>query len=54
LIIEVPARQLRSALEHAMEGSSFALSERPGLTLLGLCPQCQKGDSRPPTTSLQT
>jgi Fur family transcriptional regulator, ferric uptake regulator len=40
-IIEVPARQLTSALEHAMAGSSFELSERAGLTLHGLCPQCQ-------------
>ncbi|ETW26147.1 Fur family transcriptional regulator [Mycobacterium gastri] len=40
-IIEVPARQLSSALEHAMAGSSFALSERAGLTLRGLCPACQ-------------
>jgi len=40
-IIEVPARQLTSALEHAMQGSSFALSERAGLTLHGLCPRCQ-------------
>jgi Fur family transcriptional regulator, ferric uptake regulator len=49
-IIEVPARQLTSALEHAMAGSSFALSERAGLTLRGLCPQCQDGerDPRPP------
>jgi Fur family ferric uptake transcriptional regulator len=46
-IIEVPAQQLSSALEHAMAGSSFALSERAGLTLHGLCPQCQDGDSRP-------
>ncbi|BDB43510.1 MULTISPECIES: Fur family transcriptional regulator [Mycobacterium] len=45
-IIEVPARQLSSALEHAMAGSSFALSERAGLTLHGLCPQCQ-GKDRP-------
>jgi Fur family ferric uptake transcriptional regulator len=47
-IIEVPARQLSSALEHAMAGSSFALSERAGLTLRGLCPPCQAGarDSR--------
>jgi Fur family ferric uptake transcriptional regulator len=43
-IIEVPARQLTSALEHAMAGSSFALSERAGLTLRGLCPQCQGAD----------
>jgi Fur family ferric uptake transcriptional regulator len=41
-IIEVPARQLSSALEHAMAGSSFALSEAAGLTLHGLCPQCQR------------
>ncbi|MEY8017160.1 Fur family transcriptional regulator [Mycobacterium servetii] len=40
-IIEVPARQLSSALEQAMAGSSFALSERAGLTLRGLCPRCQ-------------
>ncbi|MCV7408994.1 transcriptional repressor [Mycobacterium florentinum] len=44
-IIEVPARQLSSALEHAMEGSAFALSERAGLTLRGLCPRCQRGES---------
>jgi Fur family transcriptional regulator, ferric uptake regulator len=42
-IIEVPAWQLSSALEHAMAGSSFSLSERAGLTLHGLCPQCQDG-----------
>jgi Fur family transcriptional regulator, ferric uptake regulator len=41
-IIEVPARQLSSALEQAMAGSSFALSERAGLTLHGVCPQCQQ------------
>jgi Fur family ferric uptake transcriptional regulator len=40
-IIEVPAGHLTSALEHAMAGSSFTLSERAGLTLHGLCPQCQ-------------
>ncbi len=44
-IIEVPARQLSSALEHAMAGSSFALSDAAGLTLHGLCPQCQ--DDKP-------
>lgn len=51
-IIEVPARQLTSALEHAMTGSAFALSERAGLTLHGLCPQCQGGtaEARPPTS----
>lgn len=48
-IIEVPASQLSSALEHAMAGSSFALSDAAGLTLHGLCPQCQDGrtDARP-------
>jgi len=46
-IIEVPARQLSSALEHAMAGSSFALSERAGLTLHGLCPRCQDGAPKP-------
>ncbi len=45
-IIEVPARQLTTALEHAMAGSSFALSERAGLTLRGLCPQCQGSGQR--------
>jgi len=44
-IIEVPARQLSLALEHAIAGSSFALSEAAGLTLHGLCPQCQ--DDKP-------
>ncbi|BBY00022.1 Fur family transcriptional regulator [Mycobacterium seoulense] len=48
-IIEVPAGQLSSALEHAMAGSSFALSEAAGLTLHGLCPQCQ--GKRPPKRS---
>ena len=41
-IIEVPAGQLASALKHAIAGSSFTLSERAGLTLHGLCPQCQQ------------
>ncbi|MDT5090339.1 MAG: Fur family transcriptional regulator, ferric uptake regulator [Mycobacterium sp.] len=40
-IIEVPAGHLASALQHAMVGSSFTLSESAGLTLHGLCPQCQ-------------
>lgn len=44
-MIEVPARQLSSALEHAMAGSAFALSERAGLTLHGLCPECQDVES---------
>ncbi|MGH3959200.1 Fur family transcriptional regulator [Mycobacterium sp.] len=46
-IIEVPAGRLSSALEHAMAGSSFRLSERAGLTLHGLCPQCQGGGQAP-------
>lgn len=64
-IIEVPARQLSSALEHAMAGSSFALSEKAGLTLRGLCPACQDSvqdhlegesdltDPRPPKRDLR-
>jgi len=40
-IIEVPAGRLAAALEHAIEGSSFTLSEQAGLTLHGLCPDCQ-------------
>ena len=46
-ISEVPARRLSSALEHAMAGSSFALSEAAGLTLHGLCPRCQEPGPRP-------
>lgn len=41
-IIEVPATRLSAALEHAIEGSSFTLSDQAGLTLHGLCPQCQR------------
>lgn len=40
-MIEVPANRLSTALEHAIEGSSFTLSEQAGLTLHGLCPDCQ-------------
>lgn len=40
-IIEVPATRLSAALKHAIEGSSFTLSEQAGLTLHGLCPDCQ-------------
>ena len=40
-IIEVPAPQLTAALQKAIEGSAFQLSEQAGLTLHGLCPQCQ-------------
>jgi Fur family transcriptional regulator, ferric uptake regulator len=43
-IIEVPAGQLAAALEHAIAGSSFTLSERAGLTLHGMCPQCQQDE----------
>jgi Fur family ferric uptake transcriptional regulator len=46
-IIEVPAQRLSSALDHAMAGSSFTLSERAGLTLHGLCPHCRAGSARP-------
>ena len=42
-IIEVPANRLSAALEHAIEGSSFTLSDQAGLTLHGLCPDCQRG-----------
>src|SRR5262249_22662656 len=52
-IIEVPAPQLSSALEHAIAGSAFALSERGGLTLHDLCPQCQDGDLEPRRSSAQ-
>lgn len=41
-IIEVPAPRLTAALQHAIEGSSFTLSDRAGLTLHGLCPDCQQ------------
>jgi Fur family transcriptional regulator, ferric uptake regulator len=41
-IIEVPAQRLTSALEHAIAGSSFTLSDQAGLTLHGLCPRCQR------------
>lgn len=41
-IIEVPAQRLSAALEHAIEGSSFTLSEQAGLTLHGRCPDCQR------------
>lgn len=41
-IIEVPATRLSAALEHAIEGSSFTLSDQAGLTLHGLCPECQE------------
>ena len=42
-IIEVPAPHLTKALQQAIEGSAFKLSEDAGLTLHGLCPQCQAG-----------
>lgn len=41
-IIEVPATRLSAALEHAIEGSAFTLSDQAGLTLHGLCPDCQR------------
>ena len=45
-IIEVPATRLSAALEHAIEGSAFTLTEQAGLTLHGLCPRCQGPDCR--------
>lgn len=45
-IIEVPANRLSAALEHAIEGSSFTLSEQAGLTLHGRCPDCQRRETR--------
>ena len=41
-IIEVPAKRLSAALAHAIEGSSFTLTDQAGLTLHGLCPGCQR------------
>ncbi len=46
-IIEVPAKRLSAALEHAIEGSAFTLTEQAGLTLHGLCPQCQGSVQEP-------
>jgi len=40
-IIEIPASRLARALRSAREASSFKLSDEAGLTLHGLCPQCQ-------------
>lgn len=40
-VIEVPAEQLSAALAHASDGSQFALSATAGLTLHGMCPDCQ-------------
>ena len=40
-IIEIPAQRLSTALTQASKGSRFSLSERAGLTLRGLCPDCQ-------------
>ncbi|WP_308736842.1 transcriptional repressor [Mycobacterium intracellulare] len=48
-IIEVPARQLGSALEQLMAGSSLALSERAGPSQHGLCPECQARGKGPLT-----
>ena len=45
-VIEVPAPKLSAALEHAIEGSSFTLSDQAGLTLHGLCPDCQRPANR--------
>jgi Fur family ferric uptake transcriptional regulator len=37
----IPAEHLSSALTLASEGSRFALSPAGGMTLHGLCPNCQ-------------
>ncbi|MEV4127330.1 Fur family transcriptional regulator [Nocardia sp. NPDC049707] len=42
VVIEVPAEQLTTALDHASRGSRFELADTAGLTLHGLCPACQK------------
>lgn len=42
-VIEIPAPRLARALRSASEASSFTLSDEAGLTLRGLCPQCQQG-----------
>ncbi len=42
VVIEVPAEQLTTALDHASRGSRFELAGTAGLTLHGLCPACQK------------
>ncbi|MBV9090167.1 MAG: transcriptional repressor [Mycobacteriaceae bacterium] len=41
-IMEIPAQQLSAALTQASEGSQFSLSEQAGLTLHGVCPNCQR------------
>jgi Fur family ferric uptake transcriptional regulator len=53
-IIEVPAGRLSSALEHAMAGSAFSLSERAGLTLHGLCPPCQGASAQAQSAQAQS
>ena len=40
--MEIPAQQLSAALTQASEGSQFSLSEQAGLTLHGVCPNCQR------------
>jgi Fur family ferric uptake transcriptional regulator len=40
-LLEVPAEQLSTALTHASRGSQFQLSPNAGMTLHGLCPDCQ-------------
>ena len=41
-VIEVPADNLKTALDLASRGSHFELSPTAGMTLHGLCPACQK------------
>jgi len=40
-VIEVPAERLSTALVHASRGSRFELGHDAGMTLHGLCPNCQ-------------
>jgi Fur family ferric uptake transcriptional regulator len=40
-IMEIPAQRLSAALTQASKGSRFSLSADGGLTLNGLCPDCQ-------------
>lgn len=43
-MIEVPAAYLSGALAQASLGSRFVLTDRAGLTLHGLCPDCQQAN----------
>ncbi|MDT5091189.1 MAG: Fur family transcriptional regulator, ferric uptake regulator [Mycobacterium sp.] len=41
-VTAIPAERLSTALSLASEGSEFALSPTGGMTLHGLCPDCQR------------